>query len=333
MPDGHSEEIKKENKKSTSPFPWLKIGIFFSTIAIVIFISAFSYGYFELTRANVSLAQMITDLQNQIVRNQNDVTALQQNLQKSQTLFVEQAKIIAEWRAAQKGDLERWQAAEAQYLVKLANHQLQFNHNISLAIILLQTADQILQNLHDPNLLPIRQVITTDLANLRAAQQVDVTSLYQRLVVLNGQLDQLPLPTQPIKSAETIPTEATSLPWWQKGLQQSWQTLKQIVVVRYHPANSLPLVMPEEKMFLYQNLHAQLENAMWGVLHQNAVIYQTGLDRSITWIQKYFVQDAQTTQTVLQNLQELKQINLLPPVLTLAAPLLLFEHYFAEGKS
>ena len=98
-----------------------------------------------------------------------------------------------------------------------------------------------------------------------------MTALYLRLMALNNQLDELPLPTSPLKPdtkqalSATVPT---NLPWWKAGLAHTWHVLRQVVVVRYNNSNALPLVLPEEKMFLYQNLHAQMESAMWGVLHR-----------------------------------------------------------------
>ena len=60
--------------------------------------------------------------------------------------------------------------------------------------------------------------------------------------------------------------------------------VKQIVVVRYNASTTLPLVLPEEKSFLYQNLHAEMESAMWAVLHRNPSVYQTSLTRLTSWI-------------------------------------------------
>lgn len=145
-----------------------------------------------------------------------------------------------------------------------------------------------------------------------AAEEQATSDLYSRLALLDNQLDQLPLPLspQPAKAATSnheVPVEKSGLSWWQTGLNHFWQTLSQLVVVRYIGTNSLPLTSPEEKSFLYQNLHAQIAAAMWGVLHHNASVYQASLMRTAQWVQRYFVQDAPETKTMLQQLQDLQK--------------------------
>jgi uroporphyrin-III C-methyltransferase len=348
MTDQHTAE---EESSTGRRLNWANVGIFFSTLAIVIFICAFGYGYFQLAKINVSLAQMITDLQKRTASMQDDTVGLQKSIdnlksaaQKSQELSAQQEQLVSEWRSAQKGDLDKWHVAEAQYLVKLANDHVQFTHNISMALTLLQRADQVLANLQDPGLLDIRKSLAADIANLQVMSQIDVTNLYLRLTALNNQLDQLPLPINPLKTDTTqgdISTNPGStnpgstksgLTWWQAGLDHSWQALKQIVVVRYNGSNTLPLVLPEEKIFLYQNLHAQMENAMWAVLHRNAEVYQASLARAMAWIQRYFAQEAPETKAMLQNLQELRKETIQPPVVNLSATLQLFDTYLAQSS-
>ena len=339
-----AEEIATENGHSQTPATKGacrgKAGIFIVILAIVIIVCVFGYGYFQLAKVNVSLAQMVSDLRNQTAKNQNElsflqntVTDLQQAAQKSQELSAKQEQMIADWQAAQKGNLDKWYVAEAQYLVKLANDHLQFTHNISMAKTLLARADTILQNLQDPSLLELRKSLAADLANLQAAATVDVTALYLQLTALNQQMDQLPLPINPLKADTTTQAAAVNtqgLSWWKAGLNYTVDALRKIVIVRYNTSNTLPLVMPEEKAFLYQNLHAQMEDAMWGVLHHNVSVYQASLARAIMWIQEYFDQDAQATKFMFQNLQELIKINVAPPAINLSTTLQLFDNYFAK---
>lgn len=340
MTDEIVDEEKQPEKQRQNG---IKTGILLLTLAIIIFICAFGFGYFELAKVNVSLAQMVADLKSQMANTQNDMAALQksvatlqQSAQKSATLATQQEQIMNEWRAAQKGDVNKWHIAEAQYLVNLANDHLQFTHNVTLAIALLQRADQVLQNLQDPNLLEIRKSLAADIASLQATPQIDMTSLYLHLTGLNAQLDQLPLPINPLKPdvnqmhSATLPT---GLPWWKEGWERTWDALGKIVIVRNTGANALPLVLPDEKIFLYQNLHAQMESAMWGVLHRNAEVYQASLSASIAWIQQYFVQDAPETKSMLQHLQELRKINIQPPALNLSTTLQLFDRLSATGTA
>ena len=303
---------------------WKRVGIFFSTVATIIFLAAFAYGYFQLANLNRQLAQITSALQKREASGQQDISGLQntvntlqQSMQKSQELSSQQAQLLSDWRAASAGDLNKWHVAQAEYLVKMANDQLQFAHNIKMAIQLLQQADKELQSSQDPALLEVRKSLATDLANLQALPQVDITSVFLRLHAINELIDKLPLPIQPLKSESQQTLSAAPSSGWKAGLDSVLQGLNKIVIIRKNDASALPLVMPEEKIFIYQNLHAQLESASWGLLHDNATVYTTSLARAMGWIQQYFVQDAQETKTVMQQLAELPKIDIQPAVITL----------------
>lgn len=346
MPNKANEIIADEKEPVSSRANWGRAGFFFSTLAIVISVCTLGYSYFQLANVNISLAQNVSVLKKQSAASRDDIAALQKSVndlqqaaQKSQELSAKQEQIISDWQAAQKGDLNKWYVAEAQYLVKLANDHVQFTHNILMAMTLLQRADQVLQNLNDPDLLEIRKSLAADIANLQVLPAVDITSLYLNLSTLDNQIDQLTLPVNPLKAdtkKEMPVVEQPGTPWWKTGLDTSLNALRKIVIVRHISANSensMPLVLPEEKMFLYQNLHSQMESVLWGVLHRNNDVYQLSLTRAIDWIQKYFVQDAPVTTAVLKNLQVLKKISLQPPIANFSATLQLFDNYFVMGQA
>lgn len=151
---------------------------------------------------------------------------------------------------------------------------------------------------------------------VNAYNNQDITELFIQLNALNDQLDQLPLPPMPLQQ-EALPASAadeTGMSWWQKGLSRSWQALRQIVIVRYNDKKMMPLVMPEDRYFLYQNLHVQMQNAIWGVLHRNPAVYQISLANVEKWVQQYFVQQSPATINVLQALTTLRAVSIEQPM-------------------
>jgi uroporphyrin-3 C-methyltransferase len=299
------------------------------------------FGYYQLAHVNFTLASMITQAQTQARDANHNVAALEKTVadlsasaRKSEELSGKQEQMIADWQAAQKGDLDKWYVAEAQYLVRLANDHLQFTHDVNMAMTLLQRAEQALQTMQTASTLEIRKSIASDIANLQATPNVDITDLYLHLTALNNQINQLPLPESPLQADKQQPVAAIdpNLSWWQAGFARTMQMMHQIVIVHRYDNNAMPLVLPEEKTFLYQNLHAQLENAIWGVLHRKPEIYEEGVTRTVSWIKQYFVQDAPATKSMLENLQELQKIDIKPPVANLSATLQLFDTYFAQPQ-
>jgi uncharacterized protein HemX len=93
----------------------------------------------------------------------------------------------------------------------------------------------------------------------------------------------------------------------------------------------MPLVMPEERGFLYQNLHAEMQNAMWAVLHHNGAVYQASLAHINSWIKQYFVQQAPATISMLQSLVALQAINIQPQTTNMTALVQQFDGYFGRN--
>lgn len=249
MTDEQTNEQPVKNRR----IRWANIGIFFSTLGTLIFIGAFAWGYFQLSKVNIEFAQTVASLQQQAADNQSQLSTLQQSissmqdtLKKSEDLTSQQEKIMADWRAM---------------------------------------------------------------------QQVDVTPVYLQLNTLNHDIDQLTLLHLPIANTEavnatTVIEDKTS--WWKSAWHYFVQALKKVVVVHNMADTNLPLVSPESKLFLYQNLHAQLEQAMWAVLHHNPDVYHASLTRASAWVTQYFVQDASETKAVLSRIEELQKANVLP---------------------
>jgi uroporphyrin-3 C-methyltransferase len=336
------DKIEENTPPKTHCSYWRNLGIFFTILGVVILVLVLEYSYFKLLKVNTASVQMISNLTLQNSRHQEDLAAtqlalkdLQQNVLKVQELSVQQAQFISEWRNGQKGDLNKWRVAEAQYLVKLANDQLQFSNNIPLAIILIQEADNKLANIADNSLNEIRKALAIGLLQLQSIPQVDVTALYLRLNVLNDQIDKLPLPFNPKdgQAQRNLSPYPTELPWWKAGLIYSWDALRKIIIVSNNDTHSLPLVMPEEKILLYQNLHAQIENAIWGLLHRQETIYKVSLTRAIGWIRQYFIQQAPETRAMLGQMEALQHESIQPPSINLSNPLKFFNQYHAQEKS
>ncbi len=303
---------------------WRNIGILISTSAVIAFLCLAYFAYAKLTAAMIALQNNLSVLQ------KNTDTA-QQTTQQLNDALKNHAQAISELRST-KNNKDPWVIEDAQYLTKLANINLQFNNNIPIAITLLQTANQELSDSVDIKVLAIRKTLTADILALQSVPQVDITGIYLRLSALNEQLDKLPLVTkEPISTPQPItpPTDNT-LPWWKHGLQQTWQTLSQIVVVRYNPKGVAPFITPEDQGFLYQNLHALLEKSMWALLHGQAEIYRASLLQTTQWIKQYFLQDSPVTQAVLNNLDQLQQINIHPATPKITNSLQAFQEYFKQ---
>ncbi|MBA3661413.1 MAG: uroporphyrinogen-III C-methyltransferase [Gammaproteobacteria bacterium] len=316
------------------------MAILFLSLCFAILICVF--GVYTLIKSNRLLTQNFAFLQTQSAFDAKTFTNLAQSIaridqetKQSQALSTEGVRLIKEWQEAQNGDLKQWQVAESMYLVRLANDLVQLSYNADSALKLLERAELVLQNQNDPSLFSIKKSLAEDKAKLKALPQLDVTQVFLQITALATQLNQLPLPATPLPPTGTNAnaTMNTEDPWWQRGLQQSLNVLRKIVIIRKTDGNTPPLVLPDEKLFLYQNLQAQSEATSWGLLHRNQMIYQTSLNKMNYWIKTYFAQDAQATQSVLETIAALQQLNVAPPDINLGETLQQFDAYFRNQQT
>ncbi|SRR5579883_417649 len=317
-----NEEIKKP-EKTKKHFPWRGVGILFSTFAVIVLLYLFyATNYYFARRINNTVPA--ADVQ----RLQNDLSSLQQTVQQLSGTVNDQTQMINTLRQAETGyNRDEWRVVEAEFMTRIAGDKLQFENNVPQAIVLLQNADQLIRDINDARLTNVRVAIAKDIAKLQAISPVDVPGLYARLIAMDDQIEKLPLMNKPVPTAPTPEVNTEHLPWWKKGLHQTWDVLRQIVIVRYNKKDELPLVLPEQQNYLYQNIHIEIQQAIWGLLHQEPAIYQASLNQAQKWIKEFFMMDAPATQAALKELSQLQGIDLKPALPDLSDSLQAFKEY------
>jgi uroporphyrin-3 C-methyltransferase len=305
--------------KKSGGFSWVGTVALLSIVVSVAILAGGYIVYQQLTTSQVALAAIVNDLQ--ATQKQNDTNELQKDiksaLQTNQQLQDDINKLqqtVAQFAHERQDNKNTLAIAQANYYVKLANDNLQYANNIPLAVTLLKMADATLHDVDDAKFADARRALASDIAKLQSAPQVDITGIFMRLTALNEQIDKLQLPNKALSADVHAVTAAadSNQAWWQRGLQNTWQALQKIVVVRYNQNGALPLVTPEQQVYLYQNLHALLEQSTWALLHGQATIYQTSLQQLAVWIKQYFVTDTTLSPAVINELNQLQQIDIHP---------------------
>lgn len=323
-----------ENKELTvQPEHAGRTGILINVILFIMIAGAFAFAYFQLTQNNISLQRLVGDLTQQVTETQKNLAALQQTMHGN----AEQTQVISNWIANRQDDVSRVHIIEALSLTKLAVDQLQLNRDARKAYILLKHAQELLQQVPNPAIEPLRQSLTANLDSLNEAQQLNINEVHSHVIALTYQVDKLPLPPMPLQYAQDEQAKekiADDAPWWKKQWHKTMSALKKIVIVRYTGSNDMPLVLPEEKRFLYQNIQAQLQEISLALLNHQSAMFNAGVYRLQTWIKKYFVQDAAETQNFLNELNMLSQVkNIEPPHVDMSATINLFDQYLAQNNS
>jgi uroporphyrin-3 C-methyltransferase len=247
---------------------------------------------------------------------------------KTDDLIAQQDKLKATWQDIAAGNVDQWYVAEANYLVKMANDQLQWMNQRVLAISLLKRADDVLQKIKNTNVVPIRQSLANDLAKLESLAELNINDTYARLNTLSHNIIDMPIVDSLAnikKDQHQLQTKAADTSSWRNALDHAWLQLQQVIVIRRVQPNELPLIMPDEKSYLYQNLNSQIENAMWGLLHHDERVYQLSLERAHKWTERYFVADDTKTKSVIQEIAILQKVDVQPTNIDFSITLQLFD--------
>lgn len=205
-----------------------------------------------------------------------------------------------------------WLVDEVEATLNLASQQLLLSGNVPVAVTVLESIESRLSRFDQPDLLPIKQAISTDLAELKNRPYLDISATSLRLDRLETAVAGLPLvldnTLQPGK-AEPMPEDNANLPWWQNAWNKILASLKGVVEVRHLNNNDAMLIAPEQVYFVRENLRLHLLDARTALLRHNGEVYQSDLNSAEAAVKQYFDQASPATQSWLKELAELKSID------------------------
>ncbi len=306
-----------------NPKKWLWVGIILLLI-VAILITGYFYWQRQLHQIHHQQSQLqeqISNLSRQTEQQQLTLTGLQEKLNTIQREFnthnIQQA------------------LTEINYLINLANLYLQINHNPTNAMQILLMAEQMVKTLSDPRLSPLIQALASDINRLKAIPIIDTGDLLLRLQLLGESINQLELIRQQI----TLPAQINSVPqnqapnqhWYQRALFSLWSHLKGLLVIRYN-SQTQPILSPDQRELVRQNLEFTLKEAQWAVLLNKQNLYYQSLIRVRQLLLSYYP-DAASRNNIVERVNELIRINIQPNMPTLNASLEAINSYLTPSTS
>jgi len=260
----------------------------------------------------------LSQRQEQSVRNnqaQRDV--LQQRLTKE--LNEQLAALEKQQDVAVEPD---WLLAEAEYLIRIADHRIQLIGDIGTAVSALMLADHRLFALRDPRVTVVRRQINNDINRLRSLPEIDTVGIALTLTSLQQQVTALPLNRATRNNSVTPDGEtqgnADSKPDFFASI---WSSLKGLVSIRRVDDKATAIVPPEQRGFLFQNLALKLEAARFALLSGEDALYHQSLMAVDGWLGIYFDVQSSSVQAMLSSLQKLNNVKLDPMLPDLGASL------------
>ncbi len=314
QPTSNLEETEVKAKKikplrSKSCFAaWSAIGLLFITWAGLFLGLSF---FWLKNREQLSEYQhQLSAIQTQISKSQSDDKNLQQHISQLQN-FIEQ-KFSANDNAILLANVNQ--------LIQLAQYNLVYFHDTDNALSALTLADKQLSTIISPDirLENLHQLLTQYLTTLKGLPHIELTTTLAQIQALKVQITQLPLwPTPNAASRDDVDGSNLSENKWVRMLQNSLDSFRQLIVIRRLNKPIEPLLPEKEQQYLQHNLIVSLQQAQWALIHHEASIYQSSLQEIQENIKDHFASNSTITQAVMQNITQLKQINLQTPPLDL----------------
>ena len=208
-----------------------------------------------------------------------------------------------------------WVLAEANYLIRIAGRKLWLEDDLITSQHLLATADVRIAELNDPSLIPLRKVISEDIAQIRALPNPAVTDIHLALSALIKMVETLPINTLEIHTEADSQNKLTPK---DNAISASPADFKEnffkavddfysrLMFVDYGVSESdiEPLKMPRQQWYLRANLKMKLLQAQVAVLNREQAVFRDSLDTALTWLKHFKAQDAQVVmmQTSLKDM-------------------------------
>lgn len=178
---------------------------------------------------------------------------------------------------------KEWKLAEAEYLLRIANHRVLMEQDSEGALTLLMAADEILEELDDFALHRVRARLADEQLALKRVPADNIQGIYLRLEALKSQTALLS-PILPEFRAALEEPDAAQTVW-----EQIATATKDLVRVRTltDKAGVQPLVAPDEEVFLKQQLQLSLLQAQLGVLKRQQDVYELALTNTRRYLYDY----------------------------------------------
>jgi uroporphyrin-3 C-methyltransferase len=206
--------------------------------------------------------------------------------------------------------------AEVEQALALAVQQLQLSANVEAALMALQAMDARLATSAQPRFLPLRRLISRDIAQLKALPIADLSGLTLKIDSVVAAIDTLPLAFERRPGRETsaklVAPTAPMIP--EAGLlvrlgQELWRELRSLVRIERMDPGAPALLAPQQSYFLRENLRLHLLGARLALLMHDKPSYRASLRQAHDLLERYFDGRAKPVQAALATTQMLATID------------------------
>jgi uroporphyrin-3 C-methyltransferase len=192
----------------------------------------------------------------------------------------------------------KWQLAEVNYYVHMAQQHLLLTHDVAGSQSLIDVAARIIADSNDNQLLSLRQALSSDQLALKLADHVDVAGTYLRLSALDQHMATLVLPMEAgghraegVVQLPDAPAPTAASGWQARAgalMQQGLAKFRGLITVRHYDEPIKPLLSDAQRALITENLRLHLGQAQMALLRGDESIYAGSLKTAQADFARYY---------------------------------------------
>lgn len=267
----------------------------------------------QLTTLDDKMERITADqqqFQSQVSNQQQATDKLSKTLKVSNQQMLQSIDVLFKQKGRERIG---WVLAEVEYLLLIANHSLQLQHDVATAIAALEAADSRLLDTGDPGAIESRSKIRDEIQILKALKQPDIVGMAARLGSVIKAASSLPVKYTQLNTKDKINAmiekkashDAGDM---EKAAKDFLHELRGLVVLRQLDEAPKALMTPQQQFFLQQNLQLKLETARRSLLMGQQALFAQSIDESAQWLQEFFDREVPQVEQTIEELNILQSM-------------------------
>lgn len=212
-----------------------------------------------------------------------------------------------------------WGLKETEHVLRMANHRLRIERDVSGTIAALKAASARLHELKDPRLLPVRESVSKQVGKLKnfpypdwvgiSLQLDNILAGLKQTVIKNAkqQQEKSSMEEEPKAAEESSPKNSSG---WGKLVDGVKNSINDSIKVTREDQKLKMFISEQENQQAYEFLRAKLLGAKYAVASRDDDAYHQELEAALAWLES--TDTLQSKKEMIGDLSELNDINLEP---------------------
>lgn len=196
--------------------------------------------------------------------------------------------------------------SEVEQLMIIAQQQLELAVQVKPALIALQNADSRLQILESLQAVQLRKSLNQDIQRLQQLELPDIIGMNLKLEQLALTLESLTLASDRVPG-QVQPSTQQDPNTWRRLVREIWQELKGMIQLERLDQSTPPLLPPEQRFFLRENIRLRLLGARLALLQRDESTFLREIETAKNWLTQFYDAKDPRTRYILAQLDGLSK--------------------------